>query len=158
MNGLAHDISMSLRDSRRRAALGALIACLAAPAGTAWAAPCETASSAPAAPMTPADIAAQAEASASQPGAYPQFCAIPQAPSDMRPPSAWADSISALSQEGAATVAMAQAAFSDGPSTDAFTADALRDATPPPAFSSPTSTEEFVRSVRARATPPPRSR
>ena len=131
---------------------------LAAPAA-ALAAPCQaTATPAPVQAATPAEIVARAEATATVPGAYPEFCTVPAAPTDLRPPVAWAAAIDDLRRTGDETVALAQSAFTDQPSTDSFTAEAMRDATPPPALTTPSNTEDFARSLRARATPPPRPR
>ena len=157
MNVLARDISKTLA---LRLVAGVAAACLLAGAAVA-ATPCQGGASVadadPAARTAAAqEIAAEARRIANQPGPYPSFCAIPQAPSDVRPPADWAAAVADANAAGAETNAEAAQVFSplEEPS-EPFAEELRQQATPPPQLGNPQSTDAFVRDSRGRATPPP---
>lgn len=111
---------------------------------------------APVDPQSPAAKAVLAAARADR--AYPKFSDIPPAPTDIRPPRAWAAAVEDV--ESARRELYAETApgtWSLG-GTEAFATDARRAVAPPPVAGAPANTEAFAREARERATPPPSSR
>ena len=161
MNGQVRNNSMTNRSLAPFKWLMGLTFCVFVPVAPALASPCES----PVAVIAPshgvdrdAAIAEQATAASQMSGPYPDFCAIPAEPTDLRPATAWGDAVRGLSQDGVGTVSEAQAAFSENSSTAGFVDEAMREATPPPALTAPSSTEAFANDLRRRATAPSRSR
>ncbi len=109
-------------------------------------------------------IAADVAAASRAPGPYPKFANVPPIPKDVRPLSAWRQSIAEAGAEKRQTQAEAAAlSFSLEPGqADAF-ARVQRDKIPaseltPPAPDASTQAEAFAAAARARATPPPPSK
>jgi hypothetical protein len=90
-----------------------------------------------------------------QPGRYPTFQEIPQAPADVRPAGQWAAAVADTRDANAqlqAQVAADPPTLSD---SEGWAARQSAAATPPPPPEQQ-STEEYARELRERATPPPR--
>lgn len=100
-------------------------------------------------------IAADARKLEAAQRSYPSFAKIPPAPKDVRPLTAFAESVAD------ARAAAARLEAETGPETwsltgtERFAATAERQIGPDPGPASPEDTEAFARSLRERATPPP---
>ena len=107
-------------------------------------------------------VAAHVVAAADDPGPYPRFSQIPEAPNDVRSPAAWGREVAVLAGAGAKlALETAPATFSLA-DTEAFaeqTRGALAGAgAVPDADAGRAQADAFVRSARERATPPPSTR
>jgi hypothetical protein len=102
-------------------------------------------------------------ASSKSDGGYPTFASIPAAPTDVRAPAAWRNSVAGVSAAGAKLNAETAPSTFSLNNTEAF-AESMRrklDAGGPPVTDPAVSRAEadaFSRSIRARATPPPSRR
>ncbi|HWA61445.1 MAG TPA: hypothetical protein VG939_08720 [Caulobacteraceae bacterium] len=112
-----------------------------------------------AAPAAPPPLPPDLVAAAARPHPWPTFCGIPAIPHDIRPATAWKGDVVGLRETGQALVRASDESTFTLNGTDAFAAEARREAAPPPQITSPEGdTEAFVNSAKARATPPPRPR
>lgn len=126
------------------------IVTIAAAAGPAFAAaPCQ----APA-PAPDAELASQANLT------YPEFCAIPAKPKDVRPVEAFRTAVVRTRVAGAIIVRQSAPETFSLTGTEGFAQSAKGQAAPPPAMTLPgeANTEAFVAKSKARATPPKRPR
>jgi hypothetical protein len=109
-------------------------------------------------------VAADVAAAARTPGPYPKFASIPPIPKDVRPLSAWRQSVADANAEKRQLETEAAAlSFSLAPGEADGWAQAQRDKIPageltPPAADSTSLAESFAAQARARATPPPLSK
>lgn len=103
-------------------------------------------------------VAAQVEAAAKAPGAYPKFSQIPPKPTDVRSIAAWRSAAQGVIADGRQTSAEARAyPFTLGDS-DVWAAQ-QRAKIPPAEQTAPTqdsskSSENYAKKARERATPP----
>ena len=107
-------------------------------------------------------LAAQAAAAAANPGSYPRFSQIPDAPVDVRSPAAWGVAVANLKAAGARLTAETAPETFTLHDTEAFaeqTRRAVANAGAAPGEeASRAQADAFVRTARERATPPPSTR
>ena len=133
--------------------------CVALCLGTAVLTGCASVNPFATAPVDPQSPAAKAVLEVARADrAYPKFSDIPPAPTDVRPPRAWAAAVADVEAARANLYAETAPATWTLSETEAFAARALADVSPPPVAGAPANTEAFARDARERATPPPSSR
>ncbi|MBS0409236.1 MAG: hypothetical protein JSR86_04925 [Proteobacteria bacterium] len=99
-------------------------------------------------------------AAAQHPKGFPSFCSIPAIPTDVRDAGAWKTAVVDTRVAGARLQRQTDPSTWTLDGTDAFAADARREAAAPPPMTpaSEGDAEAFTQQLKARATPPPRPR
>lgn len=89
---------------------------------------------------------------------YPNFCSIPQPPTDVRTAAEFKTAVVEARAAGRSlTRATSRMAWSLSPGeAGPFAAEARAEATPPPPMTPPGDAAEFARRAREEATPPPK--
>jgi hypothetical protein len=105
-------------------------------------------------PSLPSDLVARADAVT----AFPTFCQIPTAPSDVRGPAAFKAGVVDTRLAGARVVALSAPETFSLHDTEAFVGMAKAEAAPPPPMSPPgdEGTDAFIKNALGQAQPPGR--